>query len=216
MIVLGNGYIELEKFMGTDLDVVNAARVSRGEVSEVFGDRRLLAYLWKNKHTSPFEFVEFTFIVKAPLFVVRQWQRHRTWSYCETSRRYTKDNVSFYYPEKWRFQDDKNKQASTGEFEDDIMMCTALINVVDTSFLAYNFLLGNGVCNEQARMALPQNMMVTFKAKVDLNNLLKFLMLRNDEHAQWEIQEYARAIEQLIEPIVPETMKLYRESKGVK
>lgn len=212
MEVLRNGYINLVDSMGNDLSIVNAARKSFGKSSDEFTDkdRKLLKYLWDNKHTSPFEMVEFLFEVKAPLFVVRQWQRHRTWSYNEVSRRYTSEDLDFYFPEVWRYQDSDNKQASNGEFNSSQ---TAILNgilssVVDDCMIEYDDLINNGVCREQARMILPQNMMVEMVAKTDLHNLIHFLRLRLHKHAQWEIQEYARAIMDLIQPIVPETVKL--------
>jgi len=116
MKVLENGYINLIDVMGDDLRIVNAARKSFGSRTYSFGpkEKKLLKYLWDNQHTSPFEMVEFMFEVKAPLFVVRQWQRHRTWSYNEVSRRYTSDGLDFYVPEKIRTQAKDNKQASDG------------------------------------------------------------------------------------------------------
>jgi len=211
MKVLGNGYIELVDSMGDDLRIVNAARKSFNIEHEHFddNDKKLLKYLWDNQHTSPFEMVEFIFEVKAPLFVVRQWQRHRTWSYNEVSRRYTSENLDFYTPKEWRLQSKDNKQASKGTLKDDRDAYYRFETTTSIALHTYKELIKEGVCREQARMILPQNMMVEFIAKVNLSNLIKFLKLRNHEHAQWEIQEYARAIEQLIEPIVPHTMNLY-------
>ena len=213
MIVLDNGYINLIDSMGDDLRIVNAARKSFGKDSNEFsnGDRKLLKYLWDNKHTSPFEMVEFTFEVKAPLFVARQWRTHRTWSYNEVSRRYTSENLDFHIPKFFRLQDSNNKQASYGKFSPNVntSLIVELQDLVCKSLDLYNEWIDKGVCREQARMILPQNMMVEFVAKVDLKNLLHFIELRNHPHAQWEIQEYARAIEELITPIVPETMKLF-------
>lgn len=219
MEVLGNGYINLVDSMGDDLRIVNAARKSFNRESEKFNskDRKLQKYLWVNRHTSPFEMVEFMFEVKAPLFVVRQWQRHRTWSYNEVSRRYTSEDLDFYFPEVWRKQDKDNKQASSGEFgfsmnqrfhhdmEEIIWDCVEI----------YKAMIKNGVCREQARMVLPQNMMVEFVAKTDLHNLIHFLRLRFHKHAQWEIQEYARAIVKLIGPVVPETMNLIQKEMEI-
>ena len=215
MKVLGNGYVNLVDSMGDDLRIVNAARKSFGKQSGDFSpkDKKLLKYLWENKHTSPFEMVEFTFEVKAPLFVVRQWQRHRTWSYNEVSRRYTSEALDFYFPETWRLQDEDNKQASSGEFNEAeaILFNSQLDCLVEECLNRYNWFIDLGVCREQARMVLPQNMMVEMVAKTDLSNLLHFLRLRLHKHAQWEIQEYAKAIVELIEPVVPETIKLFKK-----
>lgn len=203
--------------MGDDLRIVNAARKSFSQESKEFTskDRKLLKYLWENKHTSPFEMVEFTFEVKAPLFVVRQWQRHRMWNYNEVSRRYTSEDIEFYIPEKFRIQDTDNKQASYGQLDKDIEQyhIRSFNNIVENLLDYYWEMIGDGVCREQARMILPQNMMVEMVAKTDLHNLIHFIKLRLHPHAQWEIQEYARAIVDLIQPIVPETVKLFEEKE---
>lgn len=203
--------------MGDDLAIINAARKSFDDEHEafLFSDKKLLKYLWDNQHTSPFEMVELKFEVKAPLFVVRQWQRHRTWSYNEVSRRYTSEGLDFYIPEVWRTQSKDNKQASDGVVGERMQdHATGVLRLHTENLTAvYNDFVEHGICREQARMILPQNMMIEMVAKVDLSNLIKFLKLRNHPHAQWEIQEYARAIETLIEPHVPETMKLYRGDK---
>jgi thymidylate synthase (FAD) len=213
MEVLGNGYVNLVDSMGDDLRVINAAKKSFGNTVTVFGEkeRKLLKYLWDNKHSSPFEMVEFTFEVKAPLYVIRQWQRHRTWSYNEVSRRYTDQDITFNFPDEWRKQCKNNKQASIGSLDSTLnqMISNEVVTSIHRQMELYNSMIDAGVCREQARMVLPQNMMVEMVAKVDLSNLLKFLKLRNHFHAQREIQVYAQAIGELIEPIVPETMKLY-------
>lgn len=212
MKVLDNGYVNLKSHMGDDLQIVNAARKSFARESDEFTnrDRKLLKYLYVNRHTSPFEMVEFLFEVKAPLFVVRQWRTHRTWSYNEVSRRYTSKDLDFHYPQSWRLQDTDNKQSSNGEHYHGKMWHTMLKANTNSAIESYNTMIENGVCREQARMILPQNMMVELVAKTDLHNLIHFLRLRLHSHAQWEIQEYARAIVKLIEPVVPETMKLIR------
>lgn len=215
MKVLGNGYINLVDSMGDDLRIVNAARKSFGKQSGDFSpkDKKLLKYLWENKHTSPFEMVEFTFEVKAPLFVVRQWQRHRTWSYNEVSRRYTSEDLDFHVPDRIRTQSKDNKQSSDGFLYESgsEFIRGAIEEHIENCLSLYNGLIREGCCREQARMVLPQNMMVEMVAKTDLSNLLHFLRLRLHKHAQWEIQEYAKAIVELIEPVVPETIKLFKK-----
>ena len=142
-----------------------------------------------------------------------QWHRHRTWSYNEISRRYTEIDMEFYTPEHLRRQAESNRQASFAdpEFEDTALR--ELIREQNMQSLAlYNKLLDGGVCREQARGVLPQNMMVTFWGTVDLSNLLHFLQLRDSEHAQYEIREYAVAIRQLIAPIVPNVMAYYEKN----
>jgi thymidylate synthase (FAD) len=216
VIVLGNGYVELLDHMGDDLAIVNAARKSFGSESQAWEDRdtSLLRYLYDNKHSSPFEMVEFKFAVKCPLFVARQWHRHRTWSYNEVSRRYTSDGLDFHLPRQLRLQDSDNKQASSGTLDTELSVGLELdiVHALNTCVDTYENLIAYGVCREQARMVLPQSMMVEMVAKVDLKNLLDFLRLRLHPHAQWEIQQYARAILTLIEPIVPRTVALFKET----
>ena len=189
MKVLDKGYIELISNMGTDQTIVDIAGISYGNDTT---NIKVLKHLWDKHHTGPFEMVEFLFKVKAPLFVMRQWQRHRTWSYNELSRRYTSKDVEFYVPD--------NDTGSNVHFHNEVCRNK------------YEYLLTT-MTKEQARLVLPKTVYSTMYAKVDLHNLLHFLRLRNHPDAQWEIQEYARAIEQLIEPIVPKTMELYREDK---
>jgi thymidylate synthase (FAD) len=217
MVLGGQGWVGLIDHLGSETTVVNAARVSFGRMRDEMDDRDvvLLDYLIENKHTSPLEHVVFTFSVHCPLFVRGQWHRHRTWSYNEISRRYTEVDMEFYVPSVIRAQAKNDRQASVeADFDDSEIRSRIEIQNVD-SLKLYNELLDSGVCREQARGVLPQNMMVTFWATVDLSNLIHFLELRDSEHAQWEIREYAIAIKKLIKPIVPNVFKtLQRLSKG--
>ena len=212
----GQGWIGLIDHLGTESTIVNAARVSFGKLKTEMDDRdvKLLEYLIANKHTSPLEHMVFTFSIHCPLFVRGQWHRHRTWSYNEISRRYTEVDMEFYTPEALRRQAESDRQASVADpaFEGaELQQAISAHN--QASFELYEKLLASGVCREQARGVLPQNMMVTFWGTVDLSNLLHFLELRDSEHAQYEIREYAAAIKQLIKPIVPNVAK-YFASKG--
>ena len=194
-VLKGHGWIELTDHMGDELKIVNAARIAYNKQSETLddNDKAILKALLTNGHTSPLEHVVFTFHVKAPIFVVRQWFRHRTWSYSELSRRYTKSEPEFYYPYYF-----------TGKNEvDGEKVVELLMNTYAEAVNAYDQLLNAGVKAEQARMVLPVGMMTEFYGTVNLNNLLKFLGLRDDAHAQYEIQEYAKAIKQLVKPILP-------------
>ena len=212
----GQGWVGLIDHLGTEATIVNAARVSFGKLKTEMDDRdvKLLHYLIENRHTSPLEHVVFTFSIHCPLFIRGQWHRHRTWSYNEISRRYTEIDMEFYTPSELRRQAESNRQAS---FSDPNFDGSAMRELIDahnkSSMELYEKLLANGVCREQARGVLPQNMMVTFWGTVDLSNLLHFLELRDSEHAQYEIREYATAIKQLIKPIVPNVAK-YFASKG--
>jgi len=199
------GYVELVCTSGTDKTVVDAARVShnnddRSKDATDLRDRKLIQYLADHKHTSPFEHVVFTFIVKCPLFIARQWMRHRTWSYNEISGRYTEMDVEYYTPLKEHIgtQGTANKQARyLGYGEGWGGAADRIRDAYANATGAYYDLLDNEVPREVARMVLPLGLYTRFYATVDLNNLIKFVGLRDHEGAQWEIQQYARAVAKL-------------------
>ena len=216
-VLNGQGWVGLIDHLGSESTIVNAARVSFGKLKNDMDDRdvKLLEYLIANKHTSPLEHMVFTFSIHCPLFVRGQWHRHRTWSYNEISRRYTEIDLEFYTPETLRRQAESNRQASVADPDFDGSELIADIDAHNRkSVELYEKLLASGVCREQARGVLPQNMMVTFWGTVDLSNLLHFLELRDSEHAQYEIREYAVAIKKLIKPIVPHVAD-YFAAKGM-
>ncbi len=210
----GQGWVGLIDHLGSEATIVNAARVSFGKIKTEVDprDEALIKYLIANKHTSPLEHLVFTFSIHCPLFVRGQWHRHRTWSYNEISRRYTEIDLEFFAPAQLRRQSENNRQAS---FVDENFQAPELIEAIRDNnqrcLALYNRLIDSGVCREQARGVLPQNMMVTFWGTVDLSNLLHFLELRDSEHAQVEIREYAVAIKQLIKPIVPHVAAYFEE-----
>lgn len=212
----GQGWVGLIDHLGSEITAVNAARVSFGKMKDKMDEKDvvLLDYLIENRHTSPLEHIVFTFSVHCPLFVRGQWHRHRTWSYNEISRRYTEVDMEFYTPPKLRMQADTNRQASveSPDFED-AGLRKMISDHNQKSLELYESLLESGVCREQARGVLPQNMMVSFWGTVNLGNLLHFLELRDSEHAQWEIREYAIAIKKLIKPLIPNIAK-YFAGKG--
>lgn len=206
--VLDKGFIRLVDYMGHDARVVQAARVSlhQGEKTPE-QDTRLLKRLRLDNHTTPFEHVVVTFHVKAPLFVFREWHRHRTWSYSELSGRYVELPHEYYVPEEFRAQSPTNKQSS-------FVPATPLPGALEcyekamaVAFACYTLLLDSGVAREHARMVLPLATYSEMYATVDLHNLLHFIKLREAPNAQWEIQEYARALKELIRPIVPIVME---------
>ena len=213
-VLNGQGWVGLIDHLGSETTIVNAARVSFGKLKKEMDQRDigLLEYLIDNRHTSPLEHLVFTFSIHCPLFIRGQWHRHRTWSYNEISRRYTEIDLEFYTPVKLRRQAESNRQASFADpdFEDGALR--DLISENNRTALAlYEKLLASGVCREQARGVLPQNMMTTFWATVDLSNLLHFMQLRDSEHAQYEIREYEIALRELIRPIVPNVVKYFEE-----
>ena len=215
-VLNGQGWVGLIDHLGSETTIVNAARVSFGKLKNEMDARDvgLLEYLIDNRHTSPLEHLVFTFSVHCPLFIRGQWHRHRTWSYNEISRRYTEIDMEFYTPQQLRRQAESNRQASVADPDFDSSALVAEIDAHNKHCMAlYEKLLASGVCREQARSVLPQNMMVTFWGTVDLANLLHFLELRDSEHAQWEIREYAIAIKKLIKPYIP-NVAAYFEKKG--
>jgi thymidylate synthase (FAD) len=213
--------VTLIDHMGDDLSIVNAARKSFDRTSHTFNtsDKKLLRYLYENKHTSPFEFVEFTFLIKCPIPIAKQWMRHRTWSYNEISRRYTEVELDYYTPKPFRKQSTDNKQGSIDEAamsdQDYNLTFWKYQSAIKACFDTYQALLNDGVCREQARFVLPQATYTEFYAKTDLSNLLKFISLRVDTHAQWEMQQYAKQLLKLIEPIVPHTVELFKEGINI-
>jgi thymidylate synthase (FAD) len=221
--VLDKGYVRLVDHMGDDLSIVRAARVSYDADwrvgDDTSSDERLIKYLWKNKHTSPFESVNFTFEVKAPIFILRQWHRHRTWKYNEISGRYVELPEDFYVPrpEHIGTQSKDNKQVRDIEvdyYRSEIDFRLTDIKEYEQSckiqFDFYKELLERGWPRELARTILPLSTYSRMFATVDLHNLLKFIQLRNHPHAQWEIQQYAKALLELIEPIVPVTISIFK------
>lgn len=208
--VLDHGFVRLVDHMGNDLSVVRSARQSYDaawRVGENEGsDEKLMHYLWRNHHTTPFESATFTFEVHAPIFVFRQWHRHRTWSFNELSARYTELADEFYMPapDIVGFQSKSNKQGRSIEERPEIHgELDAYQNTCEHSFHQYRLLLKAGWPRELARSVLPVSTYSNMFATVNLLNLLKFLTLRTDSHAQYEIRVYADAVLELIRPIVP-------------
>lgn len=219
--VLDHGFVRLVDRMGSDLSILRAARVSHDAAwragEDTGSDKRLIDYLMRNRHTTPFESVVFQFEVKAPIFVFRQWHRHRTWSFNEVSARYTELPEEFYVPDpaKIGVQSKNNKQARVFGADNDRSKIVAGVieNVCAESFRQYRNLLYIGVPRELARSVLPIATYSHMFAKVDLHNLLHFLGLRLHEHAQYEIRVYAEAMLELIRPVVPVAVAAWEESR---
>lgn len=217
--VLDAGFVRLVDRMGDDLSIVRAARVSYDADwragQDTGSDEKLLAYLMKNRHTSPFEAVTFTFEVKAPIFIFRQWHRHRTWSYNEVSARYTELDEGFYVPkpEHITTQATDNKQARTTAQHP---AAESFAQYMDAScraqFRLYRMLLEGGCPRELARAVLPVAAYSRMFATVNLHNLMGFLRLRMHAHSQWEIRQYANALCDLAGSICPVTIREFRKS----
>jgi thymidylate synthase (FAD) len=210
--VLDHGFVSLVDFMGNDDSIVAAARVSLlGKSKGQEADLKLLKYLYDNRHTTPFEMVEFKFHVRAPIFVIREWQRHRTWSYNEQSGRYMVFDIQRYTPEFYRMQDAVNKQSSYGEIKlpNHLIEKRDLIRTMTDEL--YEDMLAAGIAKEMARIDFTISTYSEFFAKVDAHNLLHFLRLRLGDSAQYEIRVYARAMMHLVSPIIPHTISLFRD-----
>jgi thymidylate synthase (FAD) len=216
--VLDHGFVRLVDSMGGDLSVARAARVSYDAAwragEDEGSDARLIRYLWKNRHTSPFEAVEFQFEVKAPIFVLRQWQRHRTWSFNELSARYRELPEEFYVPapEQIGAQSASNKQMRVAAPPDEAVS-EMIRDTCAESFSCYHDLLRRGVPRELARIVLPVATYSHMFAKVDLGNLLKFLDLRLHEHAQYEIKVYAEAMHALAKTVAPTCIEAWESGR---
>lgn len=216
--VLDHGFVRYVDHMGSDLSISRAARVSY-DAPERTEDDNLIGYLIRNKHTSPFESVVFTFEVKAPIFVFRQWHRHRTWSFNEVSARYSKLPEEFYIPEVKNVgvQSKDNKQmrimgVDSGLDDYAVKYIKDLQLHSEQGFKYYNECLGTGVPRELARLFLGLNVYSRMFATVDLHNLIHFIRLRLHEHAQYEIRVYAQTLLEMIETHVPITIKHFKAS----
>ena len=214
--VLDHGFVTLLQQMGDDLMVANAARVSlqvRHEALED-SDYGLIKFLMCERHGTPFEHNAFTFHVKAPLFVAREWMRHRIGSYNELSGRYKKfENPDFYIPEEWRTQVGKPgayyfEKWSQSPGED--RMNAIFINHYRDSVDTYNYAIDNGIAKELARLVLPLAMYTEFYWTVNARSLMNFLSLRNSEFAMLEIREYAKIVEELWTEEMPITAEAFR------
>lgn len=206
-----HGSVCLLDVMGSDQDIVDAARISydrRGQVE----DRNLIRYLMRHRHTSPFEMAEMKFELKMPIFVTRQWVRHRTANMNEVSARYTQLPNEMFVPEKWSLQSTDNKQGREEESYPEDMQKAALRTIErfnDRAYAEYESLLRAGLTRELARGVLPLNTYTKFIWKMDLHNLMHFLKLRLDPHAQKEIRMYAEVIERLFASEFPLTYEAF-------
>lgn len=203
--VLDKGWIELEDMMGNDQSIVDAARTSYlGKSKGDEADKQLLFSLMKKSHSTPFEMVEFRFKIHAPMIVMAQWVRHRTWSYNSRSARYSAFSDNDFYIPEWQ-----------GDVEHINLVDAALKEHYIRCFKTYELTLECGVSKEQARLFLPGfAMYYTWIAKVDAHNLMHFLKLRMASSAQYEIRQYANAIyQEFFKPMLPWTAEAFERYK---
>jgi len=213
---LDKGFVRLVDSMGGDDAIVQAARVSYGKgTSKVSQDRGLIRYLMRHRHTTPFEMVEFKFHCKMPIFVARQWVRHRTANINEYSLRYSEARDDFYIPKKEhiQFQSALNKQGRMGEVSDELKnkVQSYFQEISDRSFEIYSELNQAGVARELARAVLPVNLYTEWYWKNDLHNLLHFVGLRSDSHAQYEIRVFSDAMAESIKSVAPFAWEAYQD-----
>ena len=216
--------VEYVDHMGSDLSVVNAARVSFNKVSNIFseGDTRLIKYLASHNHWTPFGHTSISLRIKCPIFIARQLGKHQVglvWN--EVSRRYVDEEPEFFFPDEWRGRPVNAKQGSSGRcegmyvnedkdwFNDDLTMpLTEQVHLLNyNALLTYNEMIAAGCAPEQARMILPQNMMTEFIWTGSLIASTRIYNLRSDLHAQLEVQEVAKMIGSIIEPLYPVSWK---------
>ena len=205
--VLDNGFVKLVDFLGGDQRAVESARVSFGSVSKgEAADRKLIEYLLEHGHFSPFEHSVFQFHIKCPIFVARQWMRHRIASYNEISARYTEVHDEFYFPSEFRAQDRSNRQGSLQSANLDQKKLLAIYDkAIKSAYASYKELLDAGAAREMARLVLPVAQYTQFYWSINARSLLNFIHLRADSHAQWEIRRYAEAIQGMFREKMPWT-----------
>lgn len=216
--VLDKGFVRLVDYMGSDSRIAEAARVSYNSGKTLRDDEGLIDYLFRNAHTSPFEQVVLLFHIKMPIFVARQWVRHRTARMNEISARYSVMKEEFYLPleEDIKGQDTKNRQASSDkplskELSNEVLL--SLKKGQESSYKTYNSFLEKGVAREMARINLPLSLYTEVYWQMDLHNLFNFLTLRLSSHAQKEIREYALTIFSICKIVAPVATKAFEKHK---
>ena len=225
--VLDKGFIEVVDSLGNDLTVVNSARVSFGKRKKYWdkSDARLVRYLAKYKHYSPFRHLQVQFHIKAPEFVMRQWYKHvvgietssssitKDHAWNEISGRYVPVE-EFYIPDVWRKQSEDNKQASDGVLDDlqQARMNDAFGELMRQVEMVYDKMINAGVAKEQARIALPLNQYTEVYWTASFQAIMNFIELRNEKTSQWEIQEYARVLLDLMKETFPKITEIWSEA----
>lgn len=209
-----HGWIELESYSGTDLDIVNAAKVSFAKQSEKYGsaEEGVLKFLMRERHGSPFEHNYFKFHVRAPIFVIREWQRHRIGSYNEESGRYVELRSDFYIPKISRVQEGSPGAYtfSEGTKKQTDLVHRSITAASETAFSRYQKMIDEGIAKEQARLVLPLNIYSEFYFSCNARSLMNFLSLRMHESAMYEIRMYANAMYDLWEKVMPSTAAAFK------
>jgi thymidylate synthase (FAD) len=210
--VLDAGSVELIDFMGGDLKVINSARQSYGRKKRRLeeSDKKLIWMLMENQHGTPFETSVFTFHVKAPIFVVRQWQRHRMATYNEKSGRYTTMDFKLYVPEGDFVRKKKGRTfIPLNSASEEAEVISLIVDTYNQATIAYNRLLDMGIAKELARIVLPLGQYTEFNFTVNARSLMNFFAQRSHEAAMKEIQEYSKVMEMFFEQKMPETYQAF-------
>lgn len=198
--ILGKGFVKLVDYMGNDQRVLDAARVSTGSSSKgEYKDRKLIEYLMKNEHETPFEKIVFEFHIRVPLYIGEQILRHRISSFNKESGRYKELKTDYYVPELFRGQNKQNKQASSGVIHEQELAKLLYEGALDFSISTYQKLLEFGTVRELSRGVLGSATFSEFYWTINFRSLMNFLSLRDDDHAQYEIQELAKGIKSILE-----------------
>lgn len=213
--IFDKGHVIYIHSLGTDQTIVDSARVSYQSPSKgPEADKKLLGYLYKNKHMSPFEQVNVSFVIKMPIFCMRQFVRHRTFRLNEMSARYTEMWDDMYIPKTWRKQDTKNKQGSLETTElDNKSISNAVTEFYSRSYTLYQDLLNQGVAKEMARFVLPVANYTEIQVNIDIRNLMHFFGLRLDAHAQYEMRVIAQAMYDIFKELYPWCAEAYEKYK---
>ena len=207
-----NGHVNLVDVMGDDAAHVQAARVSYGKGTKSLNDdRALIRYLIRHQHSSPIEMSTIKLHLKMPIYIARQWMRHRTASLNEVSLRYSEFADEFEMTEEWRLQSKDNKQGSAGTLDEALWASDQEASILSTITGFYHQLLDNGVAREMARKILPVSTYTEFYWQMNSRNLLHFLGLRLDKHAQQEIREFAEAIYRIVKDWIPLTAEAFED-----
>lgn len=211
--VLDHGYIKVIRIDGDDEQIAQTARTSTDSANDPQKDASLVRRLIRDRHTSPVEFVGLVLEVQMPIFVARQWMRHRMGAFNELSLRYSEATDTYYVPSKERCQAQStfNKQGSAEFLGDEAaeQIQAEIINQSQDAFESYKHLLSMGLTRELSRIVLPVNFYTRVRWKLDLHNLMHFMKLREDPHAQWEVRQYAHVVHEFCKEAFPIAMEAF-------
>jgi len=214
LLPVGKGFIKVKDYLGSDQSIVDAARVSYsgGGTTITRSNKGLLRYLMRHQHTGPFEFLEITLHIRAPMYIARQWLRHRTANVNEISGRYSILDRGYYMPEHLPMQSLESKhRRSDSVHESEPALLDAMQNSLESSLQSYNHLVDSNIIPELARGVLPMSTYTEWYWKIDLHNLLRLIRLRTHHTAQAEFQAYAHVLCEILAKWVPITWEAFQD-----